>query len=212
MQSITITVVIRDGEWAIRGVCQRRGVVDNGLASPVIADTASAFTDPPPFPSASTATSAASIASINMSSQQDSNLDPRLGASTLSAADGDPSQLPPPATGYVPARRPDIKIPPAHGVYGAQSSPQPYYHYPSPQTHTPSQHLGQHSNSQSNQESPLENNVGYAVEGDARLVKPNANRTQPPALRMRLTHLTSSQLRPRHRRGLSRGPEARSRL
>lgn len=82
-----------------------------------------------------------------MSGQRDV-LDPRLGAATNAPATTQrhndlPPRAPPPST--------------YHGLKSDHAAsyqpPQPYYHYPSPQTHTPQQ-LGVHSGSHSTQESP----------------------------------------------------------
>lgn len=91
-----------------------------------------------------------------MSGQQQQNvLDPRLGAPTPQYPDITQQRPPPPPT-FTGAPRSDGQVKAADSsFYAQQPSPQPYYHYPSPQTQTPHQsHSGQHSGNQSNQTSP----------------------------------------------------------
>lgn len=84
-------------------------------------------------------------------------LDPRLGGAgssvpTPSSFSDGPQRAAPTFTG-APSRADSRKAEP--GVYGSQQSPQPYYHYPSPQTtQTPQQHSNSHSGQQSSQTSP----------------------------------------------------------
>ena len=86
-----------------------------------------------------------------MSGQQ---IDPRLGGTSFPSTPqfGDVHQRPPPPPTFSGAPRSDGSKGDS-GVYGAQQSPQPYYHYPSPQTQTPQQSVG-HSDNQSAQPSP----------------------------------------------------------
>ena len=82
-----------------------------------------------------------------------SQIDPRLGGASFDSPSqySDVQQRPPPPTFSGASRTDGIKQ--DSGVYGAQQSPQPYYHYPSPQTQTPQQSVG-HSDLQSTQASP----------------------------------------------------------
>lgn len=89
-----------------------------------------------------------------MSAQQ---IDPRLGGSSYDSPSqshyGDVPPRPPPPPTFSGTPRTDGGVKLDAGVYGAQQSPQPYYHYPSPQTQTPQQSVG-HSDVQSTQASP----------------------------------------------------------
>ena len=94
-----------------------------------------------------------------MSGRQTGVLDPQL-ASGLPAPQYGQLPRPPPPPPYAHGNRDSLKseVPPPHNAYSGSShqSPQPYYHYPTPQTHTPQQHGNASTGSQSNQPSPNE--------------------------------------------------------
>ena len=98
-----------------------------------------------------------------MSGQQNV-IDPRLGATALPPTPqyGEVSQKVQPPPHFTEAPRVDRvdSVKAESGVYGAQQSPQPYYHYPSPQTHTPQQSTA-HSGNQSTQTSPAGTYQGH---------------------------------------------------
>ena len=101
--------------------------------------------------------------SCTMSGQQQIGLDPRVGASTPQyggVVSQHRSAPPPPSFTGGHSRADSLKD--SQGIYTSQQSPQPYYHYPSPQTQTPQQSTA-HSGNQSAQTSPEGN---YAVNLD----------------------------------------------